>query len=125
MPTVWSENALITAEKLNNTGIDDVLDLGVLDIDLSQDNAKYEGNLTDEQIEKLEKCKFVKFTTTVNDITIEVYIPLVQKTLSDVLYYTFFAIIDTLKIMCNAFKTDKTVIIDSQLTTNSATSESK
>ena len=125
MPTVWSENDLITAEKLNNTGIDDVLDLGVLDIDLSQDNAKYEGNLTDEQIEKLEKCKFVKFTTTVNDITIEVYIPLVQKTLSDVLYYTFFAIIDTLKITCNAFKTDKTVIIDSQLTTNSATSESK
>ena len=116
MPTVWSENDLITAEKLNNTGIDDVLDLGVLDIDLSQDSAKYEGNLTDEQIEKLEKCKFVKFTTTVNDITIEVYIPLVQKTLSDVLYYTFFAIIDTLKIMCNAFKTDKTVIIDSQRT---------
>lgn len=60
MPTVWSENDLITAEKLNNTGIDDVLDLGVLDIDLGQEN--WSGALNDGQIEKLENCKFIKFT---------------------------------------------------------------
>ena len=92
MPTVWSENDLITAEKLNNTGIDDVLDLGVLNVDLSQENVNYEGNLTDNQITYLDNYRFVKFLLNIEEenSTIELYIPLLQKiNMEGILSYLF------------------------------------
>ena len=79
MPTVWSENDLITAEKLNNTGINDVLDLGVLDVDLSQDDWFTEGTLNEEQIEKLKDCKFVKFQPNISGYIYEIFIPVLLK----------------------------------------------
>ena len=59
MPTVWSENDLITAEKLNNTGIDDVLDLGIIEIGLAQEPSSYNGTLTEDQTTKLKNVNML------------------------------------------------------------------
>ena len=102
MPTVWSENDLITAEKLNNTGIDDVLDLGVIEIGLDQEPSSYEGTLTEDQTTKLEKCKYVKFKVKSSDMSVEQYIPLIQKAVTtNQISYIFMINISGSLIVCH------------------------
>ena len=65
----WKENDIITAEKLNNLeeGCNNIFDLGVIDVELpTKENPIFsiEGNLTDEQIEKLRKCNQVSISST-------------------------------------------------------------
>ena len=68
----WKENDIITAEKLNNLeeGCNNTFDLGVIDVELPTEenpNFSIEGNLTDEQIEKLRKCNQVSISTAEGD----------------------------------------------------------
>ena len=112
MPTVWSENDLITTEKLNNTGIDDVLDLGVIEIGLSQEPSSYNGTLTDDQILKLEKCKYVKFKVESSDMSVEQYIPLIQKAvMANQVSYTFMINISGSLISCAIEAINKSITI--------------
>lgn len=80
--TVWYEGDLITAEKLNNTCIDDTFEIkeiltasseeDVENWDFNKFNKNFELTLTDEQyqdlISKIENLKYIKFTSklTVN-----------------------------------------------------------
>ena len=112
MPTVWSENDLITAEKLNNTGIDDVLDLGVIEIGLAQEPSSYNGTLTEDQTTKLEKCKYVKFKVESSDMSVEQYIPLVQKAvMTNQISYTFMMNISGSLITCAIEAITKSITI--------------
>ena len=112
MPTVWSENDLITAEKLNNTGIDDVLDLGIIEIELAQEPSSYNGTLTEDQITKLEKCKYVKFKVESSDTSVEQYIPLIQKAIMpDQISYTFMSNFSEFLIVCAIEAITKSITI--------------
>ena len=71
----WKENDIITAEKLNNLeeGCDDIFDLGVVEYEVpTKENPiiRFEGNLTEEQAEKLWNAKRVKFSS-INSIASE------------------------------------------------------
>lgn len=88
----WKENDIITAEKLNNTGIDDVLDLGVIEgIDPDSNNWNYNGDLQDNQIVNLDNYRFVKFEMTIEDGSkVSIYIPLFQRlVMGDIISYVF------------------------------------
>lgn len=75
--TIWQENDLITADKLNNIEngindvINDVLDLGVLEgLNFNQDKVNYNVTITDEIKNKLKEKTFydkVKFSYVVGD----------------------------------------------------------
>ena len=112
MPTVWSENDLITAEKLNNTGIDDVLDLGVIEIELALEPSSYNDTLTEDQTTKLEKCKYIKFKVESSDTSVEQYIPLLQKAvMPDQISYTFMFNISEFLIDCPIEAITKSITI--------------
>lgn len=83
----WKENDIITAEKLNNLeeGCDDIFDLGVVDITFPTEenpSVDIEGNLTEEQVEKLWDTKKIKISTINSGLTTSFILNLFQEQLN-------------------------------------------
>ena len=79
-PTIWNENDIITAEKLNNleSGIDDlILDLGEVNLTVDEENNRYEQatiTLNEDQLSILQNENLigirVKLLTNVHEIPV-------------------------------------------------------